>query len=338
MKAITQECYGPPDRVLRLAEIDRPEAGPGEVLIRVRAASVHPDVWHVVTGRPYVLRLMGSGLRRPKRRIPGTDMAGTVEAVGRDVTRFRIGEEVFGETLAGHQWVNGGSFAEYVSVPEECLAIKPAHLSFAEAAAIPTSGFIALHNLRNEGRLRAGLKVLINGAAGGVGGLAVGIAKAFGSEVTGVDHAEKLDIVRSLGADFVIDHAREDFTRLGKRYDLILDVASNLRLSDCKRTLAPGGLYVLIGHDHYGKGANRILGSLPRMLGLVLRSLFDKSLPRPSFRMPGKREIMETLRDLLASGRLKPVPIDRAFPLAQAPEALAYLATGMARGRIVLTP
>lgn len=338
MQAIVQDRYGPPDQVLRLAEIDPPVAAPGEVLIRVRAASVHPDVWHAVTGRPYVLRLMGSGLRRPKHRVPGTDVAGTVEAVGGEVTRFRAGDEVFGETLAGHPWQNGGSFAEYVSVPEGCLALKPAGLAFAEAAAVPTSGYIALHNLRNEGCLREGHKLLINGAAGGVGGLATGIAKAFGAEVTGVDHAEKLDLVRSLGADFVLDPAREDFTRQGKRYDLILDVASNLRLSDCKRALAPGGLYVLIGHDHYGRRANRILGSLPSVLGLTLRSLFDRNLPRPSFRLPAKGEVMETLRDLLAAGRLQPAPIDRVFPLAEAPQALAYLATGTARGRIVITP
>lgn len=338
MQAIIQDRYGPPDQVLRLARIDPPAAAAGEVLIRVRAASVHPDVWHAVTGRPYILRLMGSGLRRPKRRIPGTDVAGTVEAVGQGVTRFRAGDEVFGETLAGHQWQNGGSFAEYVSVPEACLALKPTGLSFAEAAAVPTSGFIALHNLLNEGRLRAGIKVLVNGAAGGVGGLAVGIAKAYGAEVTGVDHAEKLGLVRSLGADFALDYAREDFTRQGKRYDLILDVASTLRLSDCKRALAPGGLYVLIGHDHYGRKAGRLLGSLPRMIGLALRSLFDRNLPRPSSRMPAKREVMETLRDLLAAGRLTPPPLDRAFPLADAPRALAYLASGAARGRIVITP
>lgn len=255
MQAIVQDRYGPPELMLRLAEIDPPAALPGEVLIRVRAASVHPDVWHVVTGRPFILRLMGSGLRRPNRRVPGTDMAGTVEAAGRDVTRFQAGDEVFGETLAGHQWLNGGSFAEYVSVPEDCLALKPANLSFAEAAAVPTSGFIALHNLRNECRLRPGLKVLINGAAGGVGGL-----------------------------------------------------------------------------------AHHILGSVPRMLRLTLRSLFDRNLPRPSFRMPAKREIMETLRDLLATGRLKAPPVDRAFPLAEAAQALAYLASGAARGRIVLEP
>jgi NADPH:quinone reductase-like Zn-dependent oxidoreductase len=284
---------------------------------------------------------MGSGWRRPARRIPGTDLAGTVASVGSGATRFRIGDEVFGETLEGHQWVNGGSFAEFAAVPESCLALKPAGLSFAEAAAVPTSGFIALNNLgslRKPGGLRAGHQVLINGAAGGVGGLAVGLAKAFGAEVTGVDHAQKLDLVRYLGADSVLDYAREDFTRRGKRYDLILDVASNLRLSDCRRALAPGGLYVRIGHDHYGKRSNRILGSLPSMLGLALRSPFDRNLPRPTARLPGKGESMETLRDLLASGRLRCIPVDRAFPLEEASRALAYLAAGTARGRIVLSP
>jgi NADPH:quinone reductase-like Zn-dependent oxidoreductase len=233
MKAIVQEKYGSPYD-LALREVDRPLIGDDDVLVRVHAASVHPDVWHVVIGRPYVLRLMGAGFSKPKNPIPGTDMAGIVESVGKAVTRYRQGDGVFGETIAAtHQWTNGGAFAEYVSVREDWLALKPGNVTFEQAAAVPTSGFIALHNLRDASQVGPGRKVLINGAGGGVGALALQFAKAHGAHVTAVDSTNKLSMLRSLGADEVIDYTREDFTRRGNRYDLIFDVPGNRPFSVC---------------------------------------------------------------------------------------------------------
>jgi NADPH:quinone reductase-like Zn-dependent oxidoreductase len=335
MKAIVQERYWSPD-VLELQEIEKPAVGDDDVLVRVRAASVHPDVWHVVTGRPYVLRVMGNGLRRPKKRVPGTDVAGPVEAVGAAVTRFRPGDEVFGETLRGYQWRNGGAYAEYAAVPEEVLARKPAQLSFEQAAAVPTAGFIALTNLRGQARIEAGQKVLVNGAGGGVGMLAVQIAKAYGAQVTGVDGPEKLELVRSLGADRVLDHTREDFTRAGERYDLIFDVPGNHSFPDCRSALTSNGKYVLIGHDHFGAGGGRWLGSLPRFLSLVVRTPFSSHLPALDFSTPSKQDTMSVLGELIEAGRLTPV-VGRTFPLAEVPDAIRYLATGSAVGRVVIT-
>src|SRR3712207_3852786 len=197
MKAIVQNKYGSPVDVLELKDIYRPVVKDDEVLVRVHAASVHPDVWHVVRGLPYVLRIMGAGLLKPKNSVPGTDVAGHVESVGKNVTQFQPGDEVFGESIRGHQWRNGGAYAEYVSVPEDQLALKPANVTFEQAAAVPTSGLITLQNLPNEGRLQPGQSVLVNGAGGGVGALAVQIAKANGAEVTGVDNTKKLEMVRS---------------------------------------------------------------------------------------------------------------------------------------------
>jgi NADPH:quinone reductase-like Zn-dependent oxidoreductase len=221
-----QDRYGGDD-VLQLREVDRPVVQPDEVLVRVRAASVHPDVWHVVRGQPLVLRLMGSGLRRPKKTIPGTDVAGIIEEVGSAVTALKPGDEVFGETTRSYQWANGGAFAEYVAIPQELLALKPPNVSFEQAASVPTAGIIALQNLLILGGLKAGHRVLVNGAAGGVGSIAVQVAKAQGAHVTGVEHTEKLDLVRSLGADRVIDYTRDDFTQGSERYDLIFDVPGN---------------------------------------------------------------------------------------------------------------
>lgn len=255
MRAVVQDAYGSPDG-LAVREVDLPVVRDDDVLVRVHAASVHPDVWHVVTGRPYVLRLMGSGLLRPKYRIPGTDMSGQVESVGKNVTRFKQGDEVFGETVLGNQWKNGGAFAEYVSVPQDALAHKPANVTFEQAAAVPTAGLIVLQNLRGV-RLRPGAKVLVNGAAGGVGGCAVQLAKAYGAHVTGVDETGKLDLVRSLGADQVVDYTREDFTRGAERYDLIFDIPGNRSFAECRRVLALDGSYVLIGHDRFGDAGGR---------------------------------------------------------------------------------
>jgi NADPH:quinone reductase-like Zn-dependent oxidoreductase len=334
MKAIVQDRYGPPE-VLALREIDLPAIKDDEVLVRVRAASVHPDVWHVVTGRPFVLRLMGAGLVRPRTRVPGTDMAGLVESVGSSVTRFRPGDEVFGETLRGHQWRNGGAFAEYVSAPESALAAKPGNVTFEQAAAVPTSGLIALLNLP-DGRLKKARRVLVNGAGGGVGSVAVQLARAYGATVTGVDGPAKLDLVRSLGADRVIDYTREDFTRGDERYDLIVDIPGNHPFPACRRVLTPDGTYVLIGHDHYGNAGRRWLGSLPRFLGLAVRSLFTSQLPGLSFAVPAKQDQIAVLSGLLEAGKLTPV-VDRTYPLAEAREALCQLATGDARGKIVIT-
>jgi len=333
MRAIIQDRYGSPDS-LRLREVERPAVGDDEVLVRVRAASVHPDVWHVISGRPFVLRLMGSGLRRPKYPIPGTDLAGVVEAVGTGVTRFQPGDEVFGESMRGFSWRNGGAFAEYAAVPEEGLALKPGNVTFEQAAAVPTAGYIILLNLPRH-RLRPGLRVLVNGAGGGVGALAVQLTKAHGAEVTGVDHTRKLDLVRALPADHVIDYTTDDFTRGDQRYDLIVDIPGNHPFSACRRVLSADGVYVLIGHDHYGQVGRRWLGSLPRFAGLGVRSRFDRHLRAGAARL-GKREAMAILREHLAAGQLTPV-IDRTYPLGEAGAAIAYLASGEPVGRVLLT-
>jgi len=335
MKAIVQDNYGSPD-VLELREIDKPVVQDDEVLVRVRAASVHPDVWHVMTGLPYVLRMMGAGLRRPKNPVPGTDVAGIVESVGKHVTRFRPGDEVFGETIRGQQWTNGGAYAEYATAPEDALALKPANVTFEQAAAVPTSALIALAAVRYDGKIQPGQKVLVNGAGGGVGAVAVQLAKALGADVTGVDSANKLDMVRSIGADRVIDYTQEDFTRRGERYDLIVDIPGNHSLSDCRRALTPGGTYVLIGHDNYGHGMRRWVGSLPRMFKLMAMSPFVSQLPDVRFSAPDKKESMAVLKELLESGKLTP-HIDRTYPLSEVPEAIRYLQEGHAKGKVVIT-
>lgn len=333
MRAIVQERYGPVDD-LRLSEVERPEPAKDEVLVRVRAASVHPDVWHVVTGQPAVLRLMGSGVRHPTNRVPGTDVAGVVESVGQAVTRFRPGDEVFGETIRGVQWRNGGAFAEYATAPEVGVALKPSGVSFEEAAAVPTAGLIALNNLPQR-RVPPGSRVLVNGAAGGVGAFAMQLAKTYGAEVTGVDHPRKHALVRSLGADRFIDYTREDFTRSGERWDLVFDVPGNHSFREVRRALEPRGDYVLIGHDAFGATGHHWLGSVPRMLGLMARSAVTPGLGGGSFASPDKRRLMTTLAGFLETGQLR-VVVDRVFPLAQAPEALRYLISGRSVGRIVI--
>jgi len=335
MKAIVQNRYGSPD-VLELREIDRPITRDDEVLVRVRAASVHPDVWHVMSGLPYVLRVMGAGLRKPGNPVPGTDVAGLVESVGKNVTRFQPGDEVFGETVRGHQWTNGGAYAEYAAAPECALALKPHNVTFEQAAAVPTSALIALPAFRGQRKIQAGQKVLVNGAGGGVGAIAVQLAKAFGADVTGVDSTSKLDLVRSIGADEVLDYTQDDFTRRGERYDLIFDIPGNHSLSDCRRALAPGGSYVLIGHDNFGIGMHRWVGLLPRMFKLMAMSRFVIQLRDMRFSMPDKTESMDLLKEFLESGKLTP-HIDKTFPLSEAPEAIRYLQEGHAKGKIVIT-
>jgi NADPH:quinone reductase-like Zn-dependent oxidoreductase len=280
---------------------------------------------------------MGAGILKPKNPVPGTDVAGLVESVGKDVTRFGPDDEVFGETHIKLQWQNGGAFAEYVSVPQDALALKPPGIGFEQAAAVPTSGFIALFNLQNAGQIQPGQNVLINGAGGGVGSIALQIAKAYGARVTGVDGTEKLEMIRSLGADRVIDYTREDFSQHGERYDLIFDVASNLSYSACKHALHLTGTYVLIGHDHYGKAAGRIFGSLPHFFKLILLSTFDRRLSPLSSTIPSKKDIMAVLKEFLEAGKLTPF-IDRTYPLSEVCEALHYLQGGHVRGKIIITP
>lgn len=334
MKAIIQDRYGSPDALV-LGEIDRPAPGDGEVLVRVRAASVHADVWHAMTGQPYVLRILGSGLRKPKNRVPGTDVAGHVESVGTKVTRFRPGEEVFGQSFVGNLWRHGGALAEFAAIPGHMLERKPAGITFEQAAAVPTSGSLAVQAVRDEGRTRPGQKVLINGAGGAVGTFAVQLAKAYGAGVTGVDAPGKLDMLRSIGADRVLDYTREDFTRSGERYDLILDLVGNYPWSECKRALTSDGTYVLSGYDQFGSSGHRWFGSLGRFAKLIVVSPFVSYLhPFRGTKDPGDRLVV--LTELIEAGKITPV-IDRAYPLSQVPEAIRYLETGQARGKVVIT-
>jgi NADPH:quinone reductase-like Zn-dependent oxidoreductase len=336
MKAIVQESYGSPDD-LKLRDVEKPVAGDGEVLVRVRAASVHPDVWHVVSGQPYVLRLMGAGFARPKNPIPGTDMAGIVESVGKSVTQFRPGDSVFGETIVAQAWVNGGAFAEFVSVRQDLLALKPDNATFEQAASVPTSGFIALQNLRGLRQWRPGQEMLINGGGGGVGALALQIAKAYGAHVTAVDSTSKLTMLRELGADEVVDYAREDFTRRGVRYDLIFDVPGNYPFSACRRALKPDGRYVLIGHALFGASGRRVFGLVPHFLTLMVLSRFVKQLRGPGVSTPTKKEAIAMLGELLEAGKVTPV-IDSTYPLNEVREAFRHMMEDELQGKVIVTP
>lgn len=312
MRAVVYENYGTPDE-LKLREVDKPTAREGEVLVRVHASSVGAGEWHLLTADMFAVRLY-QGLFRPKRRILGFDIAGTVEAVGAKVTQFKPGDEVFGE--AGQ----GGGYAEYVSVPEKTIAPKPPSLSFEEAAAVPVSALTALQGLRDKGKIQAGHKVLINGASGGVGSFAVQIAKSFGAEVTGTCRAGKMDLVRSIGADHVLDYGQEDFTQGDARYDLVLDNVGNRPLADCRGTLTPEGIYVAVS-------------------GAPLRSLWIAiagGRQAVSFIAQPNRKDLEQLSELLESGQVKPV-IDRTYPLSEAPDALRRLGEGQVRGKLVIT-
>jgi NADPH:quinone reductase-like Zn-dependent oxidoreductase len=335
MKAIVQERYGSPDD-LELREVDMPAVGDDEVLVRVHAASVHPDVWHVVTGQPYIVRLMGAGLSKPKNPIPGTDMAGVVESVGEGVTRFRPGDPVFGETIVTNQWTNGGAFAEYVSVQQDLLATKPDNVTFAQAASVPTSGFIALLNLRDRSRIGPGKTVLINGGGGGVGALALQLVKAHGAHVTAVDGTSKLGMLRSLGADEVIDYTQEDFTRRGVRYDLIFDVPGNHPFSACRRALKPDGRYVLISHERFGASGKRVFGNIPYFFKLVFLSRFVKQLRGPGLPLPARKDAMAVLREFLEAGKITPI-IDSTYHLSEAREALRHMIEEETQGKVVIT-
>ncbi len=341
MKAIAQNKYGSPGDVLMLREIDRPVAADDEVLVRVRAASVHADIWHSVTGRPYSWRLM-TGWRAPKRPVPGTDVAGVVESVGTRVTRFKPGDEVFGLTVRGFAIGNGGAFAEYAAAPEQSLALKPQNVTFEQAASVPASGYIAFSNLAGAGNNMEGQRAVVNGAGGGLGTIAVQMLKARGAHVTAVDAGPKLAMLRSLGADETVDYARTNFVEQGIRYDLIFDIASNLSLQECRRALKPAGLFVWIGHEHYGraKGGPFLGSGFPQMFRLMARGLFgDPNLPKMKFPpvIPALKDANAAMRDLMAEGKLIPF-VERAYPLESVAEAFRVLEEGTVLGKVVLTP
>ena len=326
MQAIVQDAYGPPD-VWHLGEADKPVAGDDEVLVRVHAAGVDPGVWHVTAGMPYLVRLMGVGLRTPRARVPGNDLAGRVEAVGANVRQFHPGDEVYGRKPAGD-----GSFAEYVAVPAGRLAPKPTNLTFEQAAAVPVSGVTALQGLRDKGRVLPGQKVLVIGAGGGVGTFAVQLAKAFGAEVAGVCGPARVDLVRSIGADHVIDRSSEDFGDGSRYYDLILDTAGRRSLAELRRALTRRGTLVIVG----GEGGDRWLGGFDRqMLRAPAASLFT-SQKLQALTAKVQTKDLEVLRRMIEAGKVTPV-IDRIYPLAEAPEALRYLHEGHARGKVVVT-
>ena len=323
MKAVVQDTYGSPD-VLEVREIDKPVPEDNQVLVGVHAAGVDPGVWHLMTGLPYLVRIMGYGLRKPKVGIRGQDVAGRVEAVGTNVTGFHPGEKVFG--------IGDGSFAEYVCARADKLAPKPANLTFEQAAAVPISALTALQALRDRGKVQPGHKVLIIGAAGGVGSFAVQLAKAFGAEVTGVCSTTKVDLVRSIGADEVVDYTREDFADGARRYDLIVDTAGRRSLSQLRRALTPRGTLVIVG----GEGGGRWLGGFDRLiLRAPILSLFARQRLRPLVSKE-RREDLVVLKELIEAGKVTPV-IDRTYPLGEAPEAIRYLEAGHARGKIVIT-
>lgn len=335
MKAVVQDKYGHADEVLSIQDVDEPVPADHEVLVQVRAASIHPDVWHTVNGFPLLIRLMGAGTLRPKRPIPGLDLAGTVRSVGKNVTRFKVGDEVFGVTVF-MRLVNGGAFAEFAAVPADRLAHKPSHVSFEQAASASSSGVIALVNLRPE-RIAAHHHVLINGAGGNVGSLAVQMAKARGARVTGVDASSKFAMLRALGVDRVIDYTREDFTRGTERYDFILDVASTSSAAACKRVLTPNGRYWIIGHDHFGEATGRVFGSIPRMIGFMLSQSFSAKASKLDFKLPPIEELMETLRRQLEARELTPI-VAKIFPLDQVQAAMRCMVEGNTLGRIVIAP
>ena len=322
MKAVVQDTYGSPD-VLALRDIDKPVVKDDEVLVHVRAAAVHPGDCLLMRGEPYILRVMGFGLRRPKKRIPGFAMAGVVEAAGKNVTQFQPGDEVFG--------VCKGALVEYVSVSEDKLALKPANASFEQAAAVPISGLVALRALRDHGKVRPGQKVLINGASGGIGTFAVQIAKWLGAEVTGVCSTRNVDMVRSIGADYVIDYTQEDFTRSGQRYDFILDNVANHSLSDCRRALTPNGTLI----PNNGTAGGRYFGTLGRTVGALVMSPFVGQKLRPFVSKEHNGDLV-VLKELIEAGKVTPV-IDRAYPLSEASDAMRHLEEGHARGKVVIT-
>jgi NADPH:quinone reductase-like Zn-dependent oxidoreductase len=323
MKAIVQDVYGAPD-VLQLRDIDRPVVTDDGVLVRVRAAAINPLDWHYMRGTPYVGR-MEFGLLKPKSAEMGVDFAGTVEAVGINVKRFQPGDAVFGG--------RNGALAEYVCVREDrAVVLKPARLTFEEAAAVPVAAVTALQALRDRGHIQAGQKVLINGASGGVGTFAVQIAKSFGAEVTGVCSTRNVEMVREIGADFVIDYTQEDFTRGGQRYDLMLDIAGSRSWSECKRVLHPNATFVVVG----GPKGNRWIGPLSHSVKVRFGSVGESRKVVTFFLAQLNKDDLVFLQELLEAGKVTPV-IDRTYPLSETPEAIRYLEAGHAKGKVVIT-
>src|SRR5579862_4683386 len=320
MKAIVYYRYGPPD-VLQFTEIEKPTAGEKEILIKVRAASVNPYDFHFMRGTPYVVHLV-AGMRRPKSPRLGADVAGRIEVVGAQVTRFKPGDEVFG--------VARGAFAEYACASETGLAAKPRNLTFEQAACVPIAALTALQGLRDKGHIQPGQKVLVNGAAGGVGTFAVQIAKSFGADVTGVCSTRNVEMVRSIGSDQVIDYTQEDFTRSGQRYDLIFDTVGNHSLSACRRVLNSKGILVMAG----GSSGRWQMG-LMRAVRALLWSQFSSRKLAGLLAKPNQKDL-DTLRDLMEAGKVTPV-IDRHYKLNEVPEAIRYLEEGHARGKVVIT-
>jgi NADPH:quinone reductase-like Zn-dependent oxidoreductase len=322
MKAIVRDTYGSAD-VLELRDIDRPSVGDDDVLVRVRAAGVDQGVWHVMAGLPFPIRLAGYGLRAPKNPVLGADVAGLVDAVGKGVTRFQPGDEVFG--------IAKGSYAEYARASEHRLAPKPANLTFEQAAVVAISGLTALQGLRDHAKVRPDQKVLIVGASGGVGTYAVQLAKMFGAHVTGVCSTTKVDLVRSLGADHVVDYTREDFAAGDQRYEVILDVGGNASLSRLRGALTPKGTLVIAG----GETDGRWLGGTDRQLrALVLSPFVGQKLG--SFISRENREDMVVLKEFIEAGKVTPV-IDRVYPLGEVADAIRHMRQGRARGKVVIT-
>ena len=322
MKAIVYEEYGPP-QVLQLREVEKPTPKDDQVLIKVHAAAVNYGDWAILRGKPFVVRLMSGGLLKPKNTILGADVAGRVEAVGGKVKQFQPGDEVFGDISAS----GFGGFAEYVSVPENALALKPANISFEEAAAVPMAGVVALQGLRDRGQIQPGQKVLIVGASGGNGTFAVQIAKSFGAEVTGVCSTRNVDLVRSIGADHVIDYTREDFTQSGQRYDLILAAGGYRSIFDYRRALSPKGTYVMAGGAMAQVYEAMILGPFISMAG-------SKKMGNLAA-MPNQDDLV-FVKELLEAGKVVPV-IDRRYPLSEVAEALRYYGEGHSQGKVVVT-
>jgi NADPH:quinone reductase-like Zn-dependent oxidoreductase len=322
MKAIVQNEYGPPD-VLELREIATPVVAGDEVLVRVHAASVNPADWHFMRGVPYVMRA-GAGLAKPKSKVLGRDIAGSVEALGKDVTRFHAGDEVFAN-------VESGGFAEYAGVLEGLLAPKPSNLTFEQAAAVPLAALTALQGLRDKGQVQPGQKVLIVGASGGVGTFAVQIAKVLGADVTGVCSTRNVELVRSLGADRVIDYTETDFTQSAQKYDLIFQLAGTRSPSDCRRALTSEGTLVLSS----GESDGRWLGPVDRMIKAAVLSPFV-SQKLGAFLAKPTHEDLQLLKELIEAGKVRPV-IDRTYSLSEAPQAIRYLEEGHARGKVVIT-
>ena len=323
MQAIIHDEYGTgPEDILRLAEVDKPTIGDGEILVRVHAASLDRGTWHIMTGLPYPIRLAGFGLRKPKYLNPGRSLAGTVEAVGAGVTGFSLGDDVYG--------IGDGSFAQYARARANKLAPKPVNLSFEQAAAVPISALTALQAVRDHGRVHAGERVLVVGASGGVGTFAVQIAKAFGAEVTGVCSTNKVEMVRSIGADHVVDYTREDIASDGQRYDVVIDIGGNRSLTRLRRALTPRGTLVIVG----GEAGGRWLGGSDRGIRAIVLSRFVGQR-LTAFVNSENAGDLTVLTELIESGKLTPV-IDRTYPLSEVPAAIRRMQDGHAQGKLVI--